>query len=86
MHIEIPAELESELTQRAQDAGCETIREYILKLIEEDREQETWLRELATDPRLKDAIREGLQSGPAEPLDMQSIRQNVSQRLNRQDG
>jgi len=83
MQVLIPREADDLVRNAACDAGFEDVSQYLLDLVQEDSAQREYLKSLAADPRLEDIALEGLASGPAELLDMPSIRREFRNRLAR---
>ena len=74
MVIKLPADVEIAVTERASAAGFRDADEYVLSLVYQDQVVSRWEEDEAQDSRLETLALEGLESGPAVPLDMTTLR------------
>ena len=81
MQVVIPADAEAFVKNQANAAGYQDVSEYLLSLVRHDHEARARLDAFASDQRIETLALEGLDSGPAVPLDMQAIRREVTARL-----
>ena len=81
MQVVIPDDVETFVKNQASVAGYQNVSEYVLSLILQDHEARKLLDEFAADERVETLALEGLDSGPAMPLDMQAIRQGFRTRV-----
>lgn len=80
MQIDFPEEAESVVKSQAAAAGYHSVAEYVLSLVRQDKESRAFAESVASDPRIETLGLEGIESGPAIPLDMQSIRDEYGKR------
>jgi Arc/MetJ-type ribon-helix-helix transcriptional regulator len=81
MQIAIPEQAQGLLKQQAFAAGYEDVSDYVVSLVLQDRESRRQLEAFANDDRMEALAIEGLDSGPAVPLDMDAIRHELLARL-----
>jgi Arc/MetJ-type ribon-helix-helix transcriptional regulator len=84
MQVVIPDEVETFVKNQASLAGYHNVSEYVMSLIQQDHEARKLLDDFAADERVETLALEGLDSGPAIPLDMQAIRQEFRSRVENQ--
>lgn len=78
--VELPTGDEAAIRAQAAAAGFVDIGAYVLDLIEQDQEARKLERSLGQDGRLEDLALAGVESGPAVPLDMFTLRRELHAR------
>lgn len=79
MHVSLTPELEELIRKRVETGRYNSSSELVREALRLWEEQEQ-LRELRLE-RLREKIREGIDSGPAGPLDFEDIKQRGRERL-----
>lgn len=80
MQIDIPQEAEPFLRRRAEEAGFDSVEQYVLQRALCSDEDLASMDAAANDPRAISLILEGLQSGPLTPMtdeDWAKLRERV---------
>lgn len=85
MQIQIPDEAKQLVVSQARSAGFKNVADYMLNLVRQDRQCREFAESMASDPRIEKLAREGIDSGPAVPLDMESIRREYRERSSKSE-
>jgi len=80
MQIQIPDEAKELILSQAKSAGFKNATDYMLNLVRQDQQCRAFTAAVASDRRVETLAQDGINSGPAIPLDIDAIRREYRER------